>query len=65
MPVESAERVQAAMKEDITERVEQCRVCHGYFVLGLEGEGRVCDKCRDMEESHVAMGEWDRGELAL
>ena len=49
------------MKENITERVEQCKTCGGYFVLGIEGEGKVCDKCRDMQDS----SEWDSGELAL
>jgi hypothetical protein len=32
---------------DITEQVEQCAWCYHYFVIGLEGEGHICDACRD------------------
>lgn len=49
------------MKENITESVEQCSTCHGYFVIGLEGEGKVCDKCKDETQPTP----WEDGELAL
>jgi len=48
------------MKHDITEQIGHCTACHGYFVLGVEGDGDQCDRCRDAEEPDHSLGaEWD------
>ena len=61
-------RLMSNTSHNITEQVEQCAYCYGYFVIGLEGEGNICDKCNDAmpdPNSHDLNGELAEGQVAL